>query len=451
MKKSRRDFLKLMGAALGGVTLSSCGSSDGPSGGAGFYGALPSGYRYYRVFNIGEHLPNNAVCDSLPGSAMINDRNEIYFHAAETNGEIGCYELVMDYSGERPTITSMRTVIHDGDQLPDGHRVKRIRQSDISRHGTFVTVARLEGTSGQGVYLEKRKGFFSRVVGFLDKIPGKNGIFSQAFGDVDVHDNNDILLAARFTYNETNRPHQGLFFFPGGQNDKQARLVAFDSDLTPDADGIIRSFGLVDLNDGGNYVVQANVQYAGLGTSETKQPASDSFGTALFMGNTAADAPSTLLAPAKAMGVSPAAKASGLLSSAGDVIYGPRIGSFQNPAHIVHLSENDLALYYNGVLVLQTGDLSPNGYPVSTFGAPVIGDEGLLYYTIATSDDVELCAYNGNDNITILSRGDAIEDGSVVNDITFGMQTEHVDMHGKLCFIAEFEDASSAVVVGIPE
>ena len=57
MAKSRRDFLKLAGATLGGAVLTSCSTSappDEPKGRA----QLPNGFRFAAIKNVGDPLPN---------------------------------------------------------------------------------------------------------------------------------------------------------------------------------------------------------------------------------------------------------------------------------------------------------------------------------------------------------------------------------------------------------
>src|SRR5437764_12708846 len=124
VRTNRRDFLSLVGVALGGVILTrgSAYGFDGSGGGGAGGGAacLPNGYRVVRILTV--EGPGNPVgrIARLDGGVMINDHSEILFHARNTDGKYGVYELTMDYSGSAPSVTGMRAVVEAGDTLPDG-------------------------------------------------------------------------------------------------------------------------------------------------------------------------------------------------------------------------------------------------------------------------------------------------------------------------------------------
>jgi hypothetical protein len=136
----------------------------------------------------------------------------------------------------------------------------------------------------------------------------------------------------------------------------------------------------------------------------------------------------------------------------GDSDYGPRTGPDGLVAHILALSAGAESLIYGPQVALTTGDPSPAGGEVLGFGPGSFGPDGVLYYTLFSRSvaGLELAAYNGRDHRILLSRGDALSDGSPpIESVIFGTTTEHVDSEGRLAFLCEFPDATS-LVVGVP-
>src|SRR4051812_23101457 len=124
VRTNRRDFLSLVGVALGGVILTrgSAYGFDGSGGGGAGGGAasLPNGYRFFRILTVqGTANPVGRIA-RLDGGVMINDHSEILFHARNTDGRYGVYELTMDYSGAAPAIAGMRTVVEEAIRFPMG-------------------------------------------------------------------------------------------------------------------------------------------------------------------------------------------------------------------------------------------------------------------------------------------------------------------------------------------
>src|SRR5436305_1762596 len=90
VRTNRRDFLSLVGVALGGVILTR-GSAYGFDGGGGggsaaAAGALPNGFRFYRILTVGGNRQPVGRVARLDGGVMINDHSEIVFHARNTDG-----------------------------------------------------------------------------------------------------------------------------------------------------------------------------------------------------------------------------------------------------------------------------------------------------------------------------------------------------------------------------
>jgi len=271
---SRREFIRLLGGALGGVTLAplaGCGGDDDndntPPGPAPMTERLtetplPSAYQFFPILDVNQ-------TPITPG-IMINDQSRILLYSiAETpagaaTGSV--LELSMDFSAATPAITSMRPIVSIGDTLADGRRVDRIGVADTNNQGDFVVVidtyasALDEGTADNisAVYRERNQSGLQALLGFRDDIPGI-GKYGGAFGDLALNDNGDVLLVSHFTGHDTVQGQQGLIHLPN-LNPQQANMVLQTGDLIPQSSGIIRAFGLTDLNSNGQCLVAAYLQ-----------------------------------------------------------------------------------------------------------------------------------------------------------------------------------------------
>ena len=156
---SRRDFLGFFGGALGGVALTR-GTVFAKSIGGGGRGdrvpwasAAAQRYRFFNVLTPGVTdfgLPLGAVS----GGVMINDHSQIVFHAQNTSGGFGMYELTMDYAGDAPVVAGVRTIVQQGDTLPGGRTVDSIRRGVSNAEGSFAAVIQTEETPS--VYLQRK-------------------------------------------------------------------------------------------------------------------------------------------------------------------------------------------------------------------------------------------------------------------------------------------------------
>jgi len=380
---------------------------------------------------------------------MISSVNTVFFHAKDSAGAMGCYELSVDFGGLSPVVTGIRKVVRDGDVLPDGQTVAKVSGGDINNGGSYASVLRLNSGSDTGLYLANPQSSMQRVLGYQDASPGVDGHIAQHMGDVDLHDNKDILFVAHFGNKQKGRPQVGLFHIPGGVVSSNSILVASSEDLVPNAGGIVKSFGLIDRNDGGNFVTQAVVQLdttTAVGKSATafKQPV---LATALLTGNVYKPGSRALLAASPSMSVS---KAAGSVS--GEVIMGPRLGTSGNIAHVVHTSDDDMTLYYENSRVISSGDISPRGNVIWSISPAVVGDDGLIYFSLFTNAGVELCIYNGSLVVTVLGSGDIMpnDNYNTMLRFIFGAMNAQVDAKGRLVLIGDYTNQTSAVVVGLP-
>jgi len=457
-RTGRRDFLGLLGTALGGVALTRGGVLAAGGGRFGRGGAgvppLPNGYRFYNVLTPG-------VADfglglrGISGGVFLNDRGEILFHAQNAKDGFGMYGLTMDYGGETPAVAGVRTIVEQGDVLPDGHTVDSIRRGVTNADGSVAAVLQTEETPG--VYLQRRESEIEPVIGFLDPAPNGTGEFGAAFGDLDLHDGDDLLVVAHFV-DEEEDAEIGLFHLPGAVDSDQGNLILQTGDLIPGSETPIVNFGLVDIDDDGEYVAQLEGR---IPTRRGRYPRAGGTGTGGASGAAAsrtrrertgmsAVVRGNVYAPAAGANVAAASRR--MLDAAapvrGECVFGPRVDG-PDAAITTHRRDTVQILTLNDRMITRTDAHSPLGARIRGVSAPVLGQDGIVYYLLITKLGLELCMSNGQEERTILSRGDQIA-GQPVNVILHAWHSQQADAAGRIVFTVEYDNQQSSIVVGLP-
>ena len=445
----RRDFLKLMGGSLGAVALSSCGHgnhSNKPP-----IAPIPNGYIFYKVISSGASLPGGNTLGAIPGTVMINSNNEIYFYGMDQTDTNGYYELTVDYDGTKPTVVQVRKVVREGDSLNDSKVVSKIISGDMNDEGSFAAVIQADDKI-PALYLEREKRGFEPVAGHQTPLPGGGGTFGGSFGDVDLHNDNDILVVSHFGFSDSAQGYQGVIHLPGGEVNQNGTIVASTRDLIPESDGIITSLGLVDMHDNGNYVIQS---YGSIPdqlnqTMKSLSGAIDSVAASMLIrGNVKSPNSKTLLSSSPALKVARQLNAPIGEAAVGEILMGPRIGASNNVAFVNHVTESYHVMHYMGKPVVSVGSVTPLGATINSLSAPVIGSNGLLYYQAVTDQGMELMVYNGPELVTVLANGDVV-DGSELSSFFSGFMPDQVDRYGRIVLTGDFVDGSTSILIGIP-
>jgi hypothetical protein len=452
-RTSRRDFLRLVGGTLGGVVLSH-GYSWAHGGGGGGHGArplgappLPNGYRFFSILTPGVRDFGLPLAD-VNGGVMINDHAEILFHAENARGGFGVYALTMDYSGAAPVVAGARAVIEAGDPLPGGRTVERIRRGASNAEGSFAAVIQTDETPG--VYFQRERGPFEPLIQFLDPLPKGEGQYGAAFGDIDLHDKDDLLVVAHFVA-EDQDAEIGLFHLPGAQDSDVGELIIQTGDLIPHTETPIVNFGLMDLDDDGQYIAQlagrvprrrrhrSRRRLAAGGAAEAGQ---DEGVSAIIQGNVKAPAArASMTAGSRRLPRAPT-------PVRGECVYGPRVGD-GDTACTIHRNGTVQVLTLNSLPITRSNDRSPLGAVIRGISAPVLGADGLVYYLLITHAGLELCMANGVEERTILVRGDRI-DGLPVDAILHAFHSDQADDAGRIVFTVEFEGGQNSIILGLP-
>ncbi len=432
--------------------MSSCGLDSGSSGGGS--APLPNGYRYYRLFTTGDPLPNGAEALFLPGAVRINDLGEIIFHAGDRQGltreglAMGVYELLADFSGERPRLQQFRQVVRQGDLFANGKEVLTVGLAGLNHHGTIACKLQMNNQRTESIYLERQHGLLEPVVEYLTPLPGNSGgRFSASLGNFDIYHNDDLMVSSHYFSEDAEEAGEGLFHLPGGQVDGSGRLLLSSGDMVPDSAHVIDRVGLFE-GEGltGSYVVQVHTSPA---YQDAQADSSSSTSrTAVITGNVRDTGPGSQ----KLLGLPRTAGEKSAIVD-GNTYYAPRVGDNGSTARVIHLSNDDMALLYNDRVLAATGGRTPRGRTISSFGGPVVGPDGLVYCVAFTDDGAaeELLVSNGAQVRSVLCSGDRLgASGARLLTIAFGLTRDQVDGEGRLVFIGEFDDHTLSVMAGVP-
>lgn len=444
---NRRDFLKLTGAAAGGMILGACGSGGDSSG----WIPAPNGYRFFRVAGPGSGLPDGSTVARIGEGSMINDNAEILFYADNPSGRGGMYELRMDYSRERPMIAARRKVVAEGD-LIGGFEVGKICYGSTNRAGQHLSVLKMTGGLN-GVYADRDKTGMHPIVlptGVTSGTDDPQFTFHGYFGDADMDDRGNVIMKAVFNTEAEPLCREGLLLMDGASGKKS--VLAEEGGELPGGDEKIEAFGMMDLaSSNGHYAVQVFGPSPGAGGPVSAQARNRAGSSSMVQGNI-----SQHFLRAKTLAASPGTslKKSQLATvMSGDIIYGPRIGTDGRVAQVIHKTSDFTILYFDGKEIITKGGVTPLGNVVKTIGAPIVAASGLLYLLLESTDRIaELCIYDGVSLRTILATGDPVDASGrsvPIQAFAFGVLRNMLDNSGRLVMTGAFADGLH-VVVGIP-
>jgi hypothetical protein len=473
---NRRDFLKLVSAALGGTVLSACGTTptDGAVPPRADAPPLPNGFRFFALSNSAAPLPGGVSSEVFRMDAMIHDGQEIVYSAVDTGGGVGLYAVKFDVTNGEPRASSARRVIHTSQHL-DGRPVLGLSAYDMNASGQIALVVKTEGEylvntvdndgkpdggqkpmTVQHVYLERGRGWERLLDEHARSLEGHELV--GHYHDVDIHDDGNVIFVADYVHNDADRAAEtrnGVFLTPKGASADTRLVVSAGQRLTQSlSSSVVSRFGLVDLHDRGQFVVQGAI--APLRASDQADRAPPE--SVLLRGNLGQV--TTMSANANrlnALSVASASSGSGLRSqrsrAEGLSLMGARSGPRGSMAQVLHTTPSTQDFVLNDVRVASTGDLSPMGERILSFVSPVMASSGEVYFCVYTEAGFELCAHNGVETRTMLRTGDKLaNDPRPIASIHLGNLTNQVDRSGRLAFIVTHQDAANttSVVLGLP-
>lgn len=501
MKTDRRAFIKYASALLGGSLLAACSDQVPPLAGriddAQEQLPTPNAYRFFSLKRDGDTLPDGRRIDMLRYDAVISDNGQIAYTAFDESGRIGLYRLQVDTSGDTPRVIDERSVLYEGDVL-EGGRAAPVGGYHIASNGDVIIA--VETLIGDGIedsaiephvdvkYAES-SGFMTEGPPLLDpdrSYQRESGIYRLSAAG------NRQLLVASGTQIRDGHVIQGQFG-PAIISGQELMFTAFVQYHNPDTDtfevvhallylddvnlgaestvlvqrtgrlpygvyeaeeisseSVVQLFGLIDLQPGGQYCVQAHTAFPSRMNDETRPAGEQTYlGSLLMVGNARSPGSAVVLAAPREIGITPANNRDRV--GIGMASHGPRISPQGTMGSVLTLANESQRLYYGGRLVATSGDLSPSGFAIESFMTPVFGAEGEMYVTAQSSDSMELMLYDGVTLRTLLRTNDTlVGENTPVSLITLGTLIRHVNRDGQLAFTVVREDGTCALVIGIP-
>jgi hypothetical protein len=450
---SRRDFIKALGGALGaGVLTAAGGSAMMPKPAGAAEPPLPNAYEYIKLISTNEGLPGGQTLAFLPGPVMINDTGKVLFYAKDATETMGIYEKDIS-SG------ALRKVVRSGDTLPDGTTVGHVYGMDTNGNGSVAVLAYAIEPGGDpnkglhGAYLEKGGNGLQPAATFNQQVPGTSHRFGSHFTDMDLHSNDDLALVTYYTTEGEGAAQTGLIHMPSSGNGN-GRVVVSSPALVHGQEGQLSSLGLVHVNRTGDYILQAHTPSGGaLATADPGMGlgAPVRQDSMLVRGNVYSSEPNGFVSLAW-----PDFPKPGGPPPSGEIIYGPRISDSNDPAYVVHITDERQSLVLKNRTIISSGDLAPAGWPVISISPPNSSPDGLYFFTLTgyTPENnynvFQLIAHNGSEARVMLSMLDTLGDKRMIN-LLWGLHTDQCDSAGRLAFVAEWDDESTqSLMLAIP-
>lgn len=511
---SRREFLKKLGTALGGVALTGGGAV------APLFGQtpLPSGYNFYLVMKAGDGRQYGQTINPVGGlgaGVMIGtfdaegkpQNDVIYFHGTTTErahagSPQALFRAPIDYSSGQPKLAGIFVEVAEGDSLAkvDGVPSDQLplvvgtlgigSANSKAFYATTITVGDYGAAdnvnysvplkSAPGVYLLDPVYGWSKIARLGDPSPD-GAQYGGFFGDVHLNEDNTVEIVAATTNPPpppgvgaaadrsrvpwTTATHALIHVSPGSPGNSY--IILKTGDRLPGTAAVVQSIGLIDAIHGELFVAQVNARRLDILNA---LPATAVVRGRLSPGGAAGPSGLELLTGSHGLFANGVPTHPDTL--VGESFFGPRIGFDGLTAIVTHASRS---VPSGGALDLQrlstwgrrgrdliftAGDVTAG--TASAVGGPVVSPTTGLTYVIRVLEDgsTELVVFNqSQEEKVVLRSGDKVQ-GLPITEMLHGYHPAQVDPAGRLAFAAEFltdtnnpqADSSvvSCLVIGIP-
>ncbi len=439
--QSRRDFLKLLGMAVG-ASFTGCGDGGGVDFVDGGGGSAPIAYRFIPLASSGGVLPRSTILtrasdEAAPflGGVMINDRRHVCFHANDTTGRKGVFEVDYDAAG---STSELKHLIQEGDVLPDGTLVDDVSGGYLNNEDELVFVVK-NPDADASLHVSRGGGTFERMFKEYEAISSECTLDGDLQPEVGLADNGDLLFVCCCKNQEGTALGEALCYTPKDTASDTVRLLT-ENELLPGSNCAIRTFGFCEIGNDGSYLVQ------GCAAPVEADPTSDSQNIpASYLACGRVGENLEVLVADPSLGISGAIQ--------GSVYMAARLGD-SGYGFVCQTDSDKTQLYLNKKKLLDaasdgTGSVTPRGQRIVSMFPPVFGPNGLMLVQVFTTDGTEILAYDGQAFSTVLAQGDII-DGRVVAMILFGCLPHGINAYGEFAMVVEYSNGESAVVLGMP-
>ena len=495
MSPDRRTFIKYASGVLGGSLLAACGVETSPTADRDVGGdvQLPNGYRFHAVKRDGDALPDGHRIANLRYDAAIGG-GVVAYTAFDEEGRLGLHRLHLDVRDGVPHAGEERTLIRELDAF-DGGRATTVGGYDVDADGSVVVAhetlrwedpipvedleahveiheadfdaaSDLPGLPDDG-YVYRRDAAIYRfgARGTPEALvragtPTDEGhVILGGFGPA-LQRGRELLFSAGLEYAHPDADVQdvgdGVWYVADlRRGAASARLVqragilptaAFDTDRLS-VDGVVGGFGLLDLQPGGRYALQA---FAGDPNLPDDDGTTAEFAGSVLLAGTASRVGSArVLSAPRRSGLAPSRDRDAI--GIADLASGPRVAADGTVGSVAQFEDGSQRVYVGGRLFAASGDVSPAGHVLESFLPPVFGPQGETYVVAGSESAMELLAFDGRSVRTLLATDDTlVGDPRALSMMTLGTLIHHVDRDGTLAFTALLDDGSSALVIGVP-
>ncbi len=446
----RRELIKALGVACGGVFLTACGG--GGSGIPGESSLIPPNYRFVSLLKSSQPLPGIGKPLSFAGAAQINALGQFAFVGRDARKRSGLYLGRLDWADlsnrldnlnalDASALAGFVKVVEPGDSLPDRSVAAKIESFALSESGSLFM--RVMNTRGEhGLFVRPLSGATQRVVGYGDALPGGGGRFAHCIGDFEAHDDDSLVMVGHFLGNKHHG--QGLFHLPRG-GVAGGRRIASTLDTLPNSTDRISMFGLVDTN-GRDCAHQVFIHMAPLTTTALGSTAR-SPGNALLVAPTADTMMVSKINAASTTVMLPASLRAATRS--GESHHGPRQNRAGQVAGVTTEGQVQ-TLHIDGNTVLSTGQKTPTGRTIGGLLGPIPG-VGNQFFIVAQIEPrgCEVLVTDGRDVRSVAFDGQRIGNFEV-EQFGLGGVRNQTDSTGRFVCAVKYRDQRTGLVAAIP-
>ena len=218
-----------------GASLSGCGGSSETFGGP--VGSLPITYQFVPLVSSGQtlgrgrsFLGQGTASDppAFPGGVMLNNQGKVAFHALDNSEVRGIYSLEVQSSG---AASDIRTIVREGDVLPDGTVVEDFSDGEMNNSGDFVL--QVENPEGHNsLQYCPDGGNFQKLVEAYQEVSETVKLSGEVCECQALSDDGHALFVAEYLNENGDAVGEGLFSLPVGQV-SEAQLVLANNQLLP--------------------------------------------------------------------------------------------------------------------------------------------------------------------------------------------------------------------------